>query len=528
MNGARPEAFLKFLDVVFTGDPGAETKKIQIFETIAWTLMRNYNIQGTVIFYGQGGEGKSIIHDVIANLLARTSSITLAELEEDKFKRAELYGSWANLISESTTEIITSEWFKRVTDGTQITVDRKNGHPFKMRSHAKMIIDTNELPIKENELRAFYRRVIAIIDFPNMLESVLTPEQINDYVSKMKDPAELDRIFSFVVDNYYAPLANRMKFTAQLSLADAEMKWEERSNPAAAYIKMKDSAGEITTDAEDARVTLMEAGVDSASMGRYFNSEDDGEHVITIKQDIVPDAIKWATAMGFPAKNINAGTVGKALIQHGYPNVTINKKVGKGIFVKAWRDILIHVNGSLTDRREEPLTRKVQSNIALDGFVDGNDSYSAHARAREIQEGIGDDNRQQNSFGLGKSEEKSLTDKSGATVNTVNDSANTEPSKPLAIRETPIPDAIPDGISTTLADGNDIMGQLLTLNYHVIPNDSGPSIDGKFFKIAVTKPADAENHDRLLRQLNASGFKLANTGAIGPLIFTAPLRSDGA
>ena len=87
---------------------------------------------------------------------------------------------------------------------------------------------------------------------------------------------------------------------------------------------------------------------------------------------------------------------------------------------------------------------------------------------------------------------------------------------------------IPGEILITLDQGKDIMGQLLALNYHVIPNDSGPSINGKFFKIAVTKPVDAENYDRLVRQLSAMGFKLANTGAIGPLIFTAPLRRDGA
>ncbi len=439
INSASPEIFLKFLDVVFTGDPDAEIKKTQIFETMAWTLMRNYSIQGTVIFYGQGGEGKSIIHDVMANLLIHVSTITLAELEKDKFKRAELYGSWANLISESTTEIITSEWFKRVTDGTQITVDRKNGHPFKMHSHAKMIIDTNELPVKENELRAFYRRVIAIIDFPNMLESVLKPEQINDYVTKLKEPDELDRIFSYVVDNYYGPLVQRMKFTAHLSIADAEKKWQERSNPATAYLKVKDAAGEIITDTEDARVTLMEMGIDSVKMGRYFNNEDDGEHAITIKQDVVSDAVKWATEKGFPAKNINAGTLGKALIQLEYPNMTINKKVGKGIFVKAWRDILIHVDGSLTDPRKEPLTQKVQSDIAPDGFVNGNGSYSSLRVGACVEEGKRGVPVNECDSDLGNSEPKALTGRSKATVNT---STNSTPSQSLKTLETPLPDAI--------------------------------------------------------------------------------------
>jgi hypothetical protein len=46
------------------------------------------------------------------------------------------------------------------------------------------------------------------------------------------------------------------------------------------------------------------------------------------------------------------------------------------------------------------------------------------------------------------------------------------------------------------------------------------------YKIAVTKPVESANGDRLMRQLKALGFELANTGAIGPLIFVIPLRGN--
>ena len=340
--GAVPAVFAAFLDKLFTGDPNAPLKKTQIFEIIAWTLTNNYDIQGAVILYGQGGEGKSIIHSVIGDLLVNTTSLTLVELETDKFKRAELYGSWANLISESSSEIITSEWFKRLTDGTVITVDRKNGHPFKMASRAKLILDVNELPNKDNELRAFYRRVITIIDFPNMLESILTPTEISDFVAKMKEPDELDRIFSYVVDNYYGPLVSRMKFTGQLSLAEAEKKWEERSNPAKSYLKFKNEAGDIITDVDTVRELL---GGNEREIQRYISRESNGEEYLAIvKADVVADAVRWATERGFPAKTITGSTVGSALVSLGYPNKTVNKKVSKGTVLKAWRDIYIQLN----------------------------------------------------------------------------------------------------------------------------------------------------------------------------------------
>jgi hypothetical protein len=387
--GTKPEVFISFLDSLFYGDPDAHLKKTQIFEIIAWTLMNNYDIQGAVILYGQGGEGKSVIHGTFEDLLVHVTSLTLSELENDKFKRAELYGSWANLISESSSEIITSEWFKRLTDGTTITVDRKNGHPFRMASRAKLILDVNELPNKDNELRAFYRRVIAIIDFPNMLEAVLTPVQISEFVEKMRDPAELDRIFSYVVDNYYEPLVSRMKFTGQLSLADAEKKWEERSNPARSYIKMKAEAGDIYTDVDAVKEVI---GGDVDRENRYITRESTGEEFLTmVKADVIADAVNWAISKGFPAKTINGGTLGSALTGMGFRNQSVNKKVSKGTVLKAWRDIYIHIGkgqvaGPVADLTNPPLPPENRSEIG--DLQSGSGSSisgpaGAHARAHE-------------------------------------------------------------------------------------------------------------------------------------------------
>ncbi|QRF76163.1 hypothetical protein Thermo_01680 [Thermoplasmatales archaeon] len=358
------------------GDPKADLKKTQIFETIAWTLMKNYSIQGTVVMYGRGGEGKSIIHKVVENLLVRTSSITLEELEEDKFKRAELYGSWANLISESSFQILSSEWFKRVTDGTTITVDRKNGHPFKFASHAKQIIDTNELPDKENELRAFYRRVIDIIDFPNVLEDVMIPEQIKKVVEKLEDKEELDRIFSYVIDNYYGPLTTRMKFTGQLNLNEAKKEWEKRSNPALAYLRLLNDNEIIITDIEDARVIIEITGRDPERYitGSYKGSFD--EYLTTPKQEVITAAVKWATEKGFPIKNINAASIGKALNTLGYSNPTVDKRIGtSGSRTKAWCDLLnvtwMPVAETVSDLENGPRQQKGQSEINPDTISRG-------------------------------------------------------------------------------------------------------------------------------------------------------------
>ena len=87
----------------------------------------------------------------------------------------------------------------------------------------------------------------------------------------------------------------------------------------------------------------------------------------------------------------------------------------------------------------------------------------------------------------------------------------------------PTPEAISDPVSVTPEEGKLIMDQLLTMGYHVLPGDSGPSIKNEFFMVAVTKPLDTGNCDRLMAQMKGLGFALRNTGAIGPLIFAIPM-----
>ena len=356
--GAVPEHFLAFLDKMFSGDPNKELKKTQIFEVIAWILMDGYSIQGAVVFYGLGGEGKSILFSFLDSLLVHVTSLTLKELETDKFKRAELEGSWANLISESNNDMITSDWFKRLTDGTVFTADRKNGHPFKVSSRSKMLLGVNELPNKENELRAFYRRVIAIIDFPNRLEDILSPQEIESFINKIKDPTELDKVFSYVIDNFYGPLVDRLKFTGQLSISEAEKKWEERSNPAPSYLRSKKEAGQIYLDVEEVTSLLKEG---SEQFKRYLT--EDGKdaqgrqsyYLTMVKNDVIADAVRWASLRGFPAKTVHGKSLGSALSMLGLPNETVSKKVGKGTILKAWKNIYIDVSGPLvTDEGGDP------------------------------------------------------------------------------------------------------------------------------------------------------------------------------
>jgi len=337
--GAKAKVFREFLNLIFDNDPEKETKITQIYEIFSWILSPGYIPHGVAIFLGSGGEGKSIIHRIIEEFIVETSAVTIKELETDKFKRAELYGKYANVVSEAGENLIRSEMFKRVTDGTRILADRKNMHPFYFRSRAKWILDTNMLPPFNDNSSALYRRIIAIIGFNNFLEDILTPEQIDRYVREILTQEELDCLFSEVIDDYYLPFIQRKKFTNQYSLEEAKQNYEKISNPSKAYIEDRIDADAILTDNEETKKYIEENYLPE----EYFIAREQKskrEYVTLPKRFLEADAKEWAKREKLPVDLINTTTLGKALEIHGIKNITVKKKINE-TGINCYRDIFI-------------------------------------------------------------------------------------------------------------------------------------------------------------------------------------------
>ena len=352
--GGKSIEFKRFLETVFTGDPEKEKKIIQIYEVIAWTLTPGYIPQGSATFIGSGGEGKSIVISVIRSILGKdnVSSVSVQEIENDKFKRPELQGRFANITSEAGG-IIKSEIFKRATDYSDITADRKNGGNFTFNSRAKWIMATNKLPETADNLRAFYRRNPVFIVFENYLEEFLSPVEIDKFDKALKSPDELDLIFSEVVDDYLLPFMERKKFTGQLTLEDSQKQYDKYSNPSQAYIQERADSGEITEDLEEAKELAEKKGIDTDLISKV-DKQNGKEQLLTIKSFIERDARQWAKKNNLQADLINVVKLGKALETVGFRNMTCEKKIEK-IPLRAWLGLFI-----------APVDRKIMSKSLKD------------------------------------------------------------------------------------------------------------------------------------------------------------------
>ena len=84
----------------------------------------------------------------------------------------------------------------------------------------------------------------------------------------------------------------------------------------------------------------------------------------------------------------------------------------------------------------------------------------------------------------------------------------------------------PSENSITEDQGKEIIQSLLKEGFNVIPSESGLSLDMKNYKIAITKPRDDARLAILVSRMEDEGFTLVNTGALGPLIFSAAIRRE--
>jgi len=363
--GAKAKVFREFLNTIFTNDPDRDIKVTQIYEIFAWILSPGYIPHGVVIFLGSGGEGKSIVHRIMEELIGETSAVTIKDLETDKFKRAELYGKYANIVSEAGENLVRSEWFKKVTDGTRILAERKNMHPFYFRSRAKWIIDTNMLPPFNDSSSALYRRIIAIIGFNNFLEDILTPEQIDRYIKQILTDEELNNLFSEVIDDYYIPFIQRKKFTKQYTLEEARQNYDRISNPSKAYIEDRIDSDSILTDIEETKKYI----ADNNLPFEYFIAREHKtkiEYITLPKRFLEADAKDWAKTQKLPVDLINTTTLGKALEIQGIKNITVKKKINetgincyRDIFIKPFNINSYNLNNNIKNQNEQNHPEKV-------------------------------------------------------------------------------------------------------------------------------------------------------------------------
>lgn len=186
----------KFLhDIVSKEDAGI------LVQAVAQALLQNENYQLSYLLTGQGANGKSTYISLIIELLGaeNTTSISIQELIEDKFKAAELHGKMMNLYADLPNSALkTTGKFKILTGGDKMVVEKKFQQPFEMVNKAVFVFSANELPDVNDTTYAFWRRW-TVVNFPHKFEvdptfkdRLMTDENISGFLNMVI--AKMDEI----------------------------------------------------------------------------------------------------------------------------------------------------------------------------------------------------------------------------------------------------------------------------------------------------------------------------------------------
>jgi putative DNA primase/helicase len=204
---ANAPLFQAYLDRVL---PDIDKQKVLAeFLGYVFTPMGTLKLEKTLLCYGSGANGKSVLFEIVNAMLGadNVSSYSLQSLtNESGYQRAKL----ANILVNYTSEIngsLETAIFKQLVSGEPVEARLPYGQPFTLTQYARLIFNCNELPKDVEHTEAYFRRFLIIPFDITIPEGERDPE-----LSKKIIETELSGVFNWVLDGLQR-LLQQKKFT---------------------------------------------------------------------------------------------------------------------------------------------------------------------------------------------------------------------------------------------------------------------------------------------------------------------------
>lgn len=222
--------FQRFLDEVI---PDQSKQKV-LAEYLGYIFIKSsvLKLEKTLILYGTGANGKSVVFEIIEALLGseNMSNYSLSNLtDKTGYFRAMIGDKLVNYASEIGRDM-ENAYFKQLTSGEPIDARLPYGNPLRITEYAKLIFNSNELPHATEHNNAYFRRFL-IINF-----DVTIPEakQDKDLANKIIK-SELSGIFNWILKGVERLLEQR-KFSPSEAIENATRDYKNESDTAKLYL----------------------------------------------------------------------------------------------------------------------------------------------------------------------------------------------------------------------------------------------------------------------------------------------------
>ena len=266
-----PNAWMTFLEEVLPVD--CVLARV-IWHIIAWLMLPNMALQLSLLFMSeQAGTGKSTLLKAIMEFLRKGNIATesLQDLEENRFRAANLHGKLLNVYADLRGgKLATSNVFKIITCEDFFTVERKFGHPFRLRPFCRLVFSTNNFPVVEDAGEAFFSRWRAI-KFETRFRGTPRQRGQDEILAELTTPQELSGVLNMALEVLPCVLDPKKGIPEPPSCVKARLEFEARTSPVAVWLRANVMTG---SDKSVEKQRLREAyNQDAASNGRPMSGD---------------------------------------------------------------------------------------------------------------------------------------------------------------------------------------------------------------------------------------------------------------
>lgn len=222
---AKSPVFEKFLHDVFRDDKDRDEKMQFVLEWMGLCLVPDTSYEKFVVCVGEGGNGKSVLLKLMAELLGH-ENVYSAPIQRLGNRRAlaELDGKLLLTSSEINENTVMDDGIlKQIVSGDTVEAERKYEHPFTYTPVARIMLATNHLPKLRDVTNAFFRRLVMLRFNRNFTDDEM------DLNLPTKLRAELSGIFTMAVSGLRT-LRERGRFDVPASSLEASDEYRENSD----------------------------------------------------------------------------------------------------------------------------------------------------------------------------------------------------------------------------------------------------------------------------------------------------------
>ncbi len=269
----------KFLDEVLPDKARQEV----LAEYIGYVFTR-LKLEKTLMLYGRGANGKSVVFDVINALLGgeNVANYSLASLSHE-YNRAKLANKLLNYSSEISTRL-EADIFKRLSSGEPVDARLPYGQPFIMTRYARLLFNCNELPRDVEHTEAFFRRYL-ILPF-----DVTIPEDRQDKrLAERIINGELSGVFNWILEGLQR-LLRQENFTPCQAAREALQQYRKEADSVAMFLsdegyQTSDKFTEVKTIYQSYKLYCLDNGY--KPLGRNnFTKRLEANKVSTQRRDV--------------------------------------------------------------------------------------------------------------------------------------------------------------------------------------------------------------------------------------------------